>query len=81
MSFGKPVITTKQAEIPFLEKYQAGYIIDNEPVKIRSAVSKLLKEISIRQETLEKNALKLIEDYYRSDKVAQKLVYYLRARS
>jgi len=67
LACGLPVITVKQAEIPFLEEYRAGFNLERDAGVISAKVSGLLDDELLRNE-YSSNALKLINERYDSDK-------------
>jgi glycosyltransferase involved in cell wall biosynthesis len=54
LSHGLPVVTTKEADIPFLEKYEAGRIVHRRKNEIERAVRYVLKN----QKHMKNNAKK-----------------------
>lgn len=76
LSFGKPVICTEQADIPFLKEYQAGYIIPNTPESIQKSIKKILK--TRKHHSYDESTRKLIAEHYTAKKVTEKLLYDLK---
>ncbi len=74
LSFGVPVIVTQQAEIPYLEEYKAGYVIDNNPEMIQKAIMELLRRIKKDEVQIKANSRKLISDKFSAPIVARKLL-------
>lgn len=74
LSFGLPVVVTKESELPYLEEYQAGFMVENNPEMIQKAVSEILYCTLQQRKAYRKNAVKLICDHYRADQIANKLV-------
>ena len=74
LSFGVPVIITKQAEIPFLEEYKAGNVIDNNPKMIQKAIIELLRRIKKDEVQIKANSRKLISDKFSAPIVTRKLL-------
>ena len=75
LSYGISVITNDKSEIPYLEKYHAGYVAESNINSIVQQITNFLKDhraISYKQ-----NALRLIKDHYKSDIIASKLTAYL----
>lgn len=72
LSWGCPVVTTHQSEIPFLNVYNAGIEANGVPA-IRKAIHMLLKTTK----NMKKNATRLIRDKYRSDIVARELLTHI----
>lgn len=64
LSFGVPVIVTQQAEIPYLEEYKAGYVIDNNSEMIQKAIMELLRRIIKDEVRIKANSRKLISDKF-----------------
>ena len=77
LSFGTPVIVTKEADIPYLEKYQAGRVIPNEKKDIQEAILSLYNLWQTKKDKLRNNALNLISQKYKADIIALKLNKYL----
>lgn len=77
LQFGLPVVSTREAEIPFLEQYRAGFIVDNNPISIGDAISKILEQTTQKNNILKKQAHKLIQDHYLPTKIAGTLLYLL----
>lgn len=79
LAMGIPVITTKQAEVPYLEQYKAGVIITNSKINIARAISKMLDENNANVRS--RNARRLIKEKYLSIKVAEQLLNALELES
>lgn len=77
LRYGIPVITTYEAEIPYLEDYQAGFLVENNIVTIREAVIKLLKMKNNGLNSMKKQAKQLITNHFTSDKITIKLLSYI----
>lgn len=71
LSLGKPVITTEQADIPYLEKYGAGYVIPNDKKTILKYVQKVLAQS--QKSSFSPRAIKLIRECYDVSKITQQL--------
>ncbi len=69
---GIPVITTKQADLPFLEQYGAGRVITNSKSCIIRAISKMQDENNAKE--ISKNAKRLITEKYICTKVVSQLL-------
>jgi glycosyltransferase involved in cell wall biosynthesis len=67
-----PVIVTKQASIPWLDDYHAGFCVDCDVEKIVEKVMYLLED-SDRLKTYSLNARRLIEDKFSMDKVVTQM--------
>lgn len=69
LSQGTPVITTKQADIPFLQEYGAGKVINNNAIDFKKAMS--IVNGTSRQSI---NCRKLVNDVFLTKKVVQRLI-------
>lgn len=78
LSYGIPVIVTRQSDIPGLEKYGAGLVIKNTSDTIQEGVISLLGRVERGPDKIKKQCLSLIEDIYKSDKVTDKLLGYIQ---
>jgi len=67
-----PVVVTKQASVPWLENYKAGFCVDCEVEKIARRIIYLLNN-NDRLKTYSLNARKLIEDRFDSDEVVARI--------
>ncbi len=74
LSFGVPVIVSKQADIPYLEEYKAGYVINNDPKMIQGAIIELLGKIKEDKAQVKANTQKLISDKFSASTVARKFL-------
>jgi len=74
LSYGCPVVTVPQSDIPFLMEYNAGVIVPNTIPAIRKAVW----DVCIHSTMMEPNAQKLITDHYNAKKVASRLLSILQ---
>lgn len=77
LSYGVPVVTTNEADIPYLEKYHAGYVIKNDINIIAQAVNQILDMKSEEINSIKMQAKKLIADNYSSENVTKKLLTYI----
>ncbi len=73
LSHGVPVIATREADIPYLEEYQAGYIVNNNSDSIRKAVIRILEKVTKDKKKVKENSLKLISDKFSASMVAGNL--------
>lgn len=64
LSFGVPVIVTQQAEIPYLEEYKAGYVINNNSEIIQKTIMELMGRIIKDKVQIKANSRKLIADKF-----------------
>jgi glycosyltransferase involved in cell wall biosynthesis len=74
LSWSRPVVTTWQADIPFLTQYQAGYVVENKASKIGNTLRKLLLLTNQEMTSISKRALKLIKDHYSPMVMAERLL-------
>lgn len=74
LSYGVPVIASKQADIPYLEDYQAGYVVDNDSDSIKRAVKRILEKVKKDKAQIKINSQKLISDSFSASMVAKKLL-------
>ncbi|MBI4407201.1 MAG: glycosyltransferase family 4 protein [Candidatus Kerfeldbacteria bacterium] len=72
LSFGLPVITTPQAELPWLDAYQAGYTLENQTALIVDKLTHLLPDAILRAK-LSTNAQRLFTERYERDQVIAQL--------
>lgn len=63
LSFGLPVLTTPQAELPWLDDYQAGFTVPNQVTAIVSKLTEVLPNAILRTQ-FSTNALRLFSDHY-----------------
>lgn len=68
LSFGLPVITTPQAELPGLDESRAGFTVVNELSAIIDKLTEVLPNDTLRAE-LSKNAKRLFTEHYEQSKV------------
>lgn len=74
LSFGVPAVVSRQAEVPYLEEYKAGFVVDNDPKIIQKAIIKLLEKIKEDKSQLRVNAQKLIADKFSATMIAKDLL-------
>lgn len=74
LATGMPVITTVEADIPFLEEYGAGFVIENTSKEIERASREIISKIQQDSHFFEKKTKKLITDHYLVSVVANKLL-------
>lgn len=74
LSFGIPVVTTKESDIPYLEKYQAGFVVENSCATIQDAITALLEKMKGNAKEIRKNAKKLINDQFSCPKITKQLL-------
>ena len=72
LSFGLPVITTVQAQLPWLDAYQAGYTLENSPEQIVDKLTELLPNDILRAK-LSTQAQRLFAEHYERDQVIAQL--------
>lgn len=68
LSFGLPVLTTPQAELPWLDDYQAGYTIINKIDVMVDTLTEILPNGILRTQ-FSTNALRLFSDHYEQSHV------------
>lgn len=78
MSWGIPVVVTKQAEIPFLRDYKAGFIVENDSDQISCAIKKIISALPDEKEIMSKEAIRCIKDHFLAEKVAGLLLQIIR---
>ncbi|MBI4032694.1 glycosyltransferase [Candidatus Berkelbacteria bacterium] len=72
LSHGTPVVTTKQASIPFLEQYQAGYEVERRlPMFVHALEKVLARPSDLRQ--MGKNGQRLIREVFDLSNVGARL--------
>lgn len=64
LAHGVPVVVTYEAEIPFLEKYQAGYVVKNRQSDIIGSVGKIIYQSQKDKQHLGENAKRFIKENY-----------------
>lgn len=72
LSFGLPVLTTPQAELPWLDEYEAGYTVVNETEQIVEKLTHILPDAILRAK-LSGNAQRLFTEHYERDQVITQL--------
>lgn len=72
LSFGLPVITTPQAELPWLDERQAGYTIQNEVSDLVDKLTEVLPNAILRTQT-SSNATRLFSEHYERSVVIKQL--------
>ncbi len=68
LSFGLPVVTTMQAQLPWLDEYQAGFTVENNPEQIVDKLTELLPNDILRAK-LSTQAQRLFTEHYERDQV------------
>lgn len=74
LSYGKPVVVTKQADIPCLEEYNAGLVVGNKIKAIQEAIENILRIIKNSNNKMSEHALRLNNDHYDPKKIARELI-------
>lgn len=74
LSHGVPVIVSKQADIPYLEKYQAGYVVHNNSDSIKKAIMQILEKVKKNKTLIKKNAQRLISEKFSPTVVVQQML-------
>ncbi len=74
LSYGVPVVVSKEADIPYLEEYKVGYVVDNDSDSIKKAVMRILEKVKKDKTQIRANAQKLISDKFSASTVARKLL-------
>ncbi|HBY73656.1 MAG TPA: hypothetical protein DEG44_03125 [Candidatus Kerfeldbacteria bacterium] len=72
LSFGLPVITTPQAQLPWLDAYRAGYTVQNDAAAIIDKLTEVLPNAILRTE-LSTNAQRLFSEHYERSRVIVEL--------
>ena len=67
LASGTPIVVTEQADVPFFNKYRAGFIVKNEVSELTTA----LKKILIDQEFIKEDCRKIISDNYDIKKIKE----------
>jgi glycosyltransferase involved in cell wall biosynthesis len=74
LSYGLPVVTIEQADIPFLEDYKAGYVVRRRKNEVVQAVQTVLKN----RNRMKLHAKKLVKEQYLVRQVVQKLLQFIK---
>ena len=74
LASGLPVVVTKEAEIPYLMDYQAGYIVENNTHKVEEAVKKIIYSSDMGKNFVKSEAIKCIDDHFSAEKVTKQLL-------
>lgn len=77
LALGIPVVTTKQAGIPWLEKYQAGFIIERNHEALLTALLTIIQN-SAKQKAMGQQAIKLIHDHFTIHVVANQFLSFIQ---
>lgn len=77
LSHGVPVVATYEAEIPHLEEYKAGFMVENKKEKITQAIARILMRQEKNQYSEREQATELIKNIYLPSKIAKQLISYL----
>lgn len=72
LAHGTPVVTTKQAQIPFLEQYQAGYEVQRVPSAFVATVRRALRSPA-KLKAMGRNGQRLIREVFDLPKVGARL--------
>lgn len=72
LSFGLPVLTTHQAELPYLDEYAAGVTVLAELDAVVKSLTELLQNATLRTQ-LRGNALRLFIEHYQRDRLITQL--------
>ncbi|MFA4876127.1 MAG: glycosyltransferase [Methanoregula sp.] len=75
---GVPVIITHQNNVPYLQEYNAGYVIDYNQKQLEDCLIQLLSDNELRK-TMGKNAKKLIAEKFDIDIIIKLLEKYMAA--
>lgn len=81
LACGVPVVTSKRAEIPYLEEYKAGYIIINTDEDIRNSVTQIIEDTKKKKDKISRQAKKLVNDHFSSQIVGKKLLELLEQKT
>lgn len=74
LSYGVPVIVSRQADIPYLEEYKAGYVVHNDSESIKIAVKRVLEKVKMDKTLIKNNAQKLISEKFSPAIVGKQLL-------
>jgi len=77
LSMGTPVVVSRTAEIPYLDKYKAGYVVSGKEEIIRKKISIILYS---KKSKYGKRAEKLIKEVFQSNIIADKLLEYISGK-
>lgn len=75
LTYGCPVVTVPESDIPFLTKYKAGLVIQNSVPVIRRAIRYVIK----RRNEIQLHTSQLIRDHYEVGVVTDQLLQLLRS--
>ena len=74
LSYGTPVIITKQCNLPLVFKSGAGFEISNEPKNIAEILQNIFYLEKNDYKQISKNAIKLIKDKYQWKEIIKKII-------
>lgn len=77
LSYGVPVITTYESEIPHLDDYEAGETVKNTIPAISRTLENILRMSTLKRDRMGRNAVQLVCDKFAVEKVTRQLINYL----
>ncbi len=77
LSYGVPVVVTKETDIPFLSDYQGGFVVENNASAISDAIRKILYCSIQEKKQMGLEALRCIQDHFMVGKVTTELLQIL----
>jgi len=78
LSHGVPVVATREADVPHLEEYKAGFIVDNKPEVIGQAIQRVLDWQVNDPHVVRKRTISFVKDKFFSSHIAKQLIVYLK---
>ena len=81
LSWGVPVITTYEADIPYLEEYRAGFVVENELKVIQRSIMEVLKKVRKNRKDIKRRAKKLVNDHFLSKSIAGQVLDFIEKRN
>jgi glycosyltransferase involved in cell wall biosynthesis len=77
LSIGVPVVTTREAQIPFLDSYKAGFTLEKDLSNIHLKVKTLLSANKKNTGLYKSQARKLVEEKFEISAITQRLLTYI----
>lgn len=78
LSHGVPVVVTRGADVPHLEEYKAGFIVENKPEVIAQAIQRVIDWRVNDPHAVRKRTISLVKDKFFSSHIAKQLIVYLK---
>ena len=78
LSYGVPVVATREADVPHLEEYKAGFIVENKPEVIAQAIQRVIDWRVNDPHAVRKRTISLVKDKFFSSHIAKQLIVYLK---